>query len=244
MAGSSKKRGDSRQYKKASPNRPSRNSTPWRGIRRELAAYGGTFGVVTGFVGLLDLSPLTNILLVAGSLLVVFLFRRRTTYIILATLYSQSAFFAYFYAIVFLAVLAMVGWSTFAIGKKAGYTDGTRKVLASLNLPVRPLPPPRPRFPGDVNLDEYCRTLGPYTPFGPDEFTIVVSFEGGPTGSMALSDQQKQLMETIVGTPDFLICGSRVRQVTESQLVFRGYAAESRWLSRMSGNRSQMAWSG
>jgi transcriptional regulator with XRE-family HTH domain len=27
-------------------------------------------------------------------------------------------------------------------------------------------------------------------------------------------------------------------------LVFRGYAAESRWLSRMSGNRSQMAWSG
>jgi hypothetical protein len=27
-------------------------------------------------------------------------------------------------------------------------------------------------------------------------------------------------------------------------LVFRGYAAESRWLSRTSGNRSQMAWSG
>src|SRR5215218_4635953 len=29
-----------------------------------------------------------------------------------------------------------------------------------------------------------------------------------------------------------------------SILVFRGYAAESRWLSRTSGNRSQMAWSG
>src|SRR5829696_5006350 len=28
------------------------------------------------------------------------------------------------------------------------------------------------------------------------------------------------------------------------ELVFRGYAAESRWLSRTSGNRSQMAWSG
>jgi hypothetical protein len=27
-------------------------------------------------------------------------------------------------------------------------------------------------------------------------------------------------------------------------LVFRGYAVESRWLSRTSGNRSQMAWSG
>jgi hypothetical protein len=83
---------------------------------------------------LLDLSPLRNISLVAGSLLVVFLFRRRTTYIILATLYSQSAFFAYFYAIAFIAVIAMVGWSTFAIGKKAGYTNTlgswvTRRVL-------------------------------------------------------------------------------------------------------------------
>jgi hypothetical protein len=33
-------------------------------------------------------------------------------------------------------------------------------------------------------------------------------------------------------------------EVTRTDLVFRGYAAESRWLSRTSGNRSQMAWSG
>jgi hypothetical protein len=38
--------------------------------------------------------------------------------------------------------------------------------------------------------------------------------------------------------------GDKPKTDKKGHLVFRGYAAESRWLSRTSGNRSQMAWSG
>jgi hypothetical protein len=56
-------------------------------------------------------------------------------------------------------------------------------------------------------------------------------------------------MLTPRGNPGAAAAGNRIYALggfpsAEEGLVFRGYAAESRWLSRMSGNRSQMAWSG
>jgi len=149
-----------------------------RRILGELAVYGGIFGFIANFLGLLGLSPLLNVSIAAASLVVVFLFRRRSTVLVLKTLYLQSAFYPYLYVVAFILVLAMVGYSTFAAGKKAGYSAGVRNVLTALNLPTRPLPPPPPRFPGDVNLDEYCRSRGLIKLWRPPTSEYLYNFRG------------------------------------------------------------------
>jgi hypothetical protein len=53
--------------------------------------------------------------------------------------------------------------------------------------------------------------------------------------------------DVFISTGQFLSGGQQAEFIFArnlDDLVFRGYAAESRWLSRTSGNRSQMAWSG
>ncbi len=42
----------------------------------------------------------------------------------------------------------------------------------------------------------------------------------------------------------FLVKGWGLTVARAFYLVFRGYAAESRWVSRASGNRSRVCWSG
>jgi hypothetical protein len=188
-----------------------------RQIWGDVKLYGVLFGGVGTFLGLLDFSWLVNISIVAGSMLVVFLLRRESTLLILRRLYLQSAFNAYLYAVVFVAAVAMVGYSAFVVGKQAGYASGVRSVLTALDLPTRPLPPPRPRFPGDVNLDEYCRSEGPYQVMAPTDLGMVVQFEGQPPTYVgdAFSEDQKRDIEARLGK-DYLVCQSRIRRPTPS----------------------------
>jgi hypothetical protein len=196
-----------------------------RRILGELAVYGGTFGFIANLLGLLGLSRLLNVSIAAASLVIVFLFRRRSTVLVLKTLYLQSAFYPYLYVVAFILVLAVVGYSTFAAGKKAGYSAGVRSVLTVLNLPTRPLPPPPPRFPGDVNLDEYCRSRGPYQVMAPTDVGIFVQVPGSPPilGPLPFSKEQMAAIEARLGK-NVLLCQSRMRQPTsssaESESVF------------------------
>jgi predicted lysophospholipase L1 biosynthesis ABC-type transport system permease subunit len=165
-----------------------------RRILGELAVYGGTFGFIANLLGLLGLSRLLNVSIAAASLVIVFVFRRQSTVLVLKTLYLQSAFYPYLYVVAFVLVLAIVGYLTFAAGKKAGYSAGVRSVLTALNLPTRP---PPPRFPGDVNLDEYCRSRGPYQAMAPTDIGIFVQVPGSPPilGPLSFSKEQMAAIE-------------------------------------------------
>lgn len=81
-----------------------------RRIWNDLKLYGLVFGAVGTFLGLLRLSPLANVSIVAASMLLVFVIRRDSTLIILRRLYLQSAFYAVLYAVLFLAVVVMIGY--------------------------------------------------------------------------------------------------------------------------------------
>jgi hypothetical protein len=174
--------------------------------------YGATLSLVTGVEGALGYSRYVNVTIIVVSLFVVFLFRRQTTLLVITSLYSQSAFYAYVYFAVFAAVVFLIGYGGFLVGKKVGYASGVRSALTSLNLPVRPLPLPRPRFAGDLNLDEYCRAEGPYMPFGPDAFAVSVRLpDGREMTAPGVSEEDKQRIEERLGTKNFLICASRIR---------------------------------
>jgi hypothetical protein len=189
-----------------------------RRMAKELGTYGVALGLVTGVEGALGFSRLVNVSIMAVSMFFVFLFRRRTTSLILARLYSESAFYPYLYSVVFATIVLMTGYFTFSIGKNLGYTSGVRSTLTSLNLPVRPLPPPRPRFAGDLNLDEFCRAEGPYTPFGPDTFAITTRFpDGTEMTTPGITEELKREYEKHLGTRNFLICSSRVRHFIPSE---------------------------
>jgi hypothetical protein len=195
---------------KRSRSRKGMASLPRR-IWGDVKLYGSVFTGVGTFVGLLGFSRLVNISIVTSSMLVVFLFRRKETLLILRRLYVQSAFYAYLYAVVFVAVVTIVGYSAFLVGKQAGYASGVRSVLTSLDLPIRPLPLPHPRFPGDVNLDEYCRSQGPFEVRGPDS-AITAHFEGGGKVTIPLiPDDQKQGLERAFGK-SYLVCAGRIRR--------------------------------
>jgi hypothetical protein len=199
---------------------PSGTASLRRWIWNDVKFYGSVFGGVGTFVGLLNLSWLANISIVAGSMLVVFAFRRKSTLLILRRLYLQSAFYAYFYSVVFVVVVVLIGYFAFVVGKQAGYNSGVRSVLADLELPTRPLPPPRPRFPGDVNLDEYCRSEGPFQVMAPTDLGYFVQFEEGPPIPVQspIPEGQKRQMEAALG-PNYLLCHSRIRQPTPSTSV-------------------------
>jgi hypothetical protein len=118
----------------------------------------------------------------------------------------------------FLVAVGLIGTTTFLLGKQIGHTSGVREVLRDLNLPAGQLHPPRPRFPGDVNLDEYCRSRGPYQVMVPGPLGLSVDFEGGPKVVVPLPLPDPG--------PEYLICGPRVRQPTPSSgefapIVFR-----------------------
>ena len=210
---------DTRDGQKETPARS------WRGnigtlrqrIARELSAYGATLGLVTGVEGALGYSRVVNVIVMVVGLFVVFLFRRRTTLLFVTSLYSHSAFYASIYCIVFVAIVILIGYGTSFVGKNLGYASGVRSALTSVNLPVRPLPPPRPRFAGDLNLDEYCRAEGPYMPFGPDAYTVSARLQDGREMTAAgISEDDKRIIEERLGTRNFLICASRLRPGTGS----------------------------
>jgi hypothetical protein len=188
-----------------------------RQIWGDVKLYGWVFSGVAAFLGVLGLSWLANVSIIAVSMLVVFIIRYESTLLILKRLYIQSAFYASLYAVILVVVVAIVAYSAFLVGKQAGYTSGVRRVLTSLNIPTRPLPPPRPRFPGDLDLDEYCRSEGPYQVMAPTDLGIVVQFEGQPPryAGPAYSEEQMRELEAHFGK-DFLLCGSRIRQPSPS----------------------------
>jgi hypothetical protein len=188
-----------RRAKRSRSRRKTASLPRW--IWNDVKLYGSVFGGVGTFMGLLDFSWLVNISIVAASMLVVFVLRRESTLLILRRLYLQSAVYAYLYAVVFVAVVVLIGYFAFVVGKQAGYASGVRSVLAALDLPARPLPPPRPRFPGDVNLDEYCRSEGPYQVMAPTDLGLYVQFEEGPPrrmGSPISEDQKKEIEAELV----------------------------------------------
>jgi hypothetical protein len=183
-------------------------------IVRELTAYGATLSIVTGIEGALGYSRLVNVVIILASLFIVFLFRRRTTFLVVTSLYAHSASYAYAYCVVFGAIVLLIGYGAFLVGKNLGYASGVRKALASVNLPVRPLPP---RFAGDLNLDEYCRAEGPYMPFGPDALAVNARLPDGREGTVpAISEGEKRTIEQQLGTRNFLVCASRIRPRTGS----------------------------
>jgi hypothetical protein len=184
---------------------------------RELSAYGATLSIVTGIEGVLGYSRSVNVVIILASLFIVFLFRRRTTLLVVTSLYTHGAFYAYAYCVVFGAIVLLIGFGAFLIGKNLGYASGVRKALTSVNLPVRPLPPPRPKFAGDLNLDEYCRAEGPYMPFGPDALAVSVRLPDGREATVpAISEREKRTIEQQLGTRNFLVCASRIRPRTGS----------------------------
>jgi hypothetical protein len=186
-------------------------------IARELRAYGATLGIVTGIEGALGYSRFVNVMIILASLFIVFLFRRRTTLLVVTSLYAHSAFYAYAYCAAFGAIVLLIAFGAFLGGRNLGYTSGVREALASFNLPVRPLPPPRPRSAGDLNLDEYCRAEGPYTPYGPDSLAISVRLPDGRGATVpAISERDKRIIEQQLGTRSFLVCSSRIRPRTGS----------------------------
>jgi hypothetical protein len=193
-------------------------------IWTDLKLYGLVFGVVGTLLGLLRLSPIINVSILAGSMLVVFLLRRESTLLILRILYVQSAFYPYLYALAFLAVVATAGYCAFVVGKHAGYTSGVRSVLTALDLPTRPLPPPRPRFPGDVNLDEFCRSKGPYQVMAPTEFGLFIHPKGQPPKLVVpITPGLIKHYEARLGK-DFLLCQSRIRHPTTNAASLQGLA--------------------
>jgi hypothetical protein len=110
-----------------------------RQIWGDVKLYGWVFSGVAAFLGVLGLSWLANVSIIAVSMLVVFT-RYESTLLILKRLYIQSAFYASLYAVVLVVVVAIVAYSAFLVGKQAGYTSCVRRVLTSLNIPTRPLP--------------------------------------------------------------------------------------------------------
>jgi hypothetical protein len=195
-----------------------------RQVWNDAKLYVLVFGIVGTFLGLLKLSWFANISIAAVSMLCVFAFRSESTLLILRGLYLQSAFYAYVYAVVFVAVVAAIGYLAFFAGKQAGYTSGVRSVLKALDLPTRPLPPPRPRFPGDVNLDEYCRSKGPYQVIAPTEFGLFVQPKGQPPKLVVpITPGLIKHYEARLGK-DFLLCQGRIQHPTTNSASLQGQA--------------------
>lgn len=138
-----------------------------RRIRDEVKTAAEILAFVMGVLGILYLPRLANIAITTITILGLILFRRRSSIQIFRNLRSRSTSRAYLYALGFVALIAIIGSFSFIIGNKLGQTSAARSILKSLDLPAHPIPPPRPRFPGDVSLDEYCRSEGPYTVMAP-----------------------------------------------------------------------------
>ena len=127
-------------------------------IWSELKVYSAPIAAVTSLLGILYLPRWVNIGAVLLTAAAVFAIRADTTIFILKSLWSKGSLRASLYLASFLVAVGLIGTTTFLLGKQIGHTSGVREVLRDLNLPAGQLHPPRPRFPGDVNLDEYCRS--------------------------------------------------------------------------------------
>jgi hypothetical protein len=177
-------------------------------------------------VSILYLPRWVNIGIILLTALVVFIIRADTTVLLAKNVRSKGASSTLIYSIAFLVIVGVVASGSFLIGKQIGLNSGVRRVLKDLDLPARPLPPPRPRSPGEVNLDEYCRSRGPYQIMVPGPFGLIVEFENGPTTVVPFPGDLRRAAERKFGPNNYLICGSRLRQPTPStgeveQIAFR-----------------------
>jgi hypothetical protein len=212
-----KARGRSSKKKRTRGSATSTRVAPLlRRVARELRAYSVPIAAVTSLLGILYLPRWINIGLVLLTATVVFIIRADTTILVAKNLRSKGASSTFVYSIIFLVIIGIVGTGSFLVGKQIGLTSGIRQVLKDLDLPVRPLPPPRPRFPGDLNLDEYCRSQGPYQIMVPGPSGLSVEFEDGPTFVVPYPDDLRRAAERDFGPNNYLICGSRIRQPTPS----------------------------
>jgi len=201
------------QKRRAESSRPTRQAAtiPQR-VWNELKVYGIPIGAVTSLLGILYLPRWINVSLVILTAGIVFAIRADTTVPIVKILRSKGGFRAYLYFASFLLAVGLIGTATFILGRQIGHTSGVREVLQDLDLPTRPLPPPRPRFPGDLNLDEYCRSEGPYQIMVPGPASLSVTVEG-ETITVPFPDDLRRAAEKKYGH-NYLICGTRLRHPT------------------------------
>jgi hypothetical protein len=181
-------------------------------MRSELKVYARPIVAVMTILGILYFPRWVNIGVVVLTAAVVFATRADTTVLILKSLRSKGSLKASLYLASFLVAVGLIGTAAFIVGSQIGHTSGVREALRDLDLPAHPLPPPRPRSPGDVNLDEYCRSLGPYQVMAPGPLGLYIEVEGTPTVILPFTLPD-------LG-PNDLICGTRPRQPNRGTVEF------------------------
>jgi hypothetical protein len=207
----------SRSKGRGTPSSKRRRVTLSQRVKKELGVSSAVVGFVGTILGLLYLPRLVNVAAIIGTILVAFLVQRRDSILLFKDLRSQGKVRAYLLVPGVAVLICVVAGVSFYVGNKLGQTSAARNILKSLDLPARPIPPPRPRFPGDVNLDEYCRSQGPYQVASPTDTGFYVQFKTGPpyfVPSIIPKDQLKKIAADL--GPNFLACQSRIRQPTTS----------------------------
>jgi hypothetical protein len=158
--------------------------------RREGARLAAAFAVIEGLLGLLSLSWIANIAFAALGMLAYTVIRYQPVSVLLRPLQSLGLPTLTVYLLSAIVLAIGVGLISFKTGNKLGETQGIRKALSALNLPVRPLPPPPPRFPGHVDVDAFCRSEGPYHAVAADEYGIAITWE--TVGWLSIPYQSKK----------------------------------------------------
>lgn len=197
----------------------------------EVTAWLTALGVTTGVLGALGLSRLAFLGWTAAGMLTFYLLRYRSVSVLLRSLQSRWSFKALLYGFVALALATAVGVVGFRVGSRLGQTEGIRKTLRALKLPVRPLPPPRPRFPGHVDVDAFCRSEGPFQAVAPVEYGIVVEWEDGTVSEHPLPTKEEY--DQRFGEGQYIVCAGRTRDsfgpVSETKWVVVRVRAICRW---------------
>ena len=182
-------------------------------------------------LGALGLSRLMFLGSTTALMLIFYLLRYRSVSALLRNLKPHWSFKVATYLFVAMALAAAVGVIGFRVGSKLGQTEGIRRTLRALNLPVRPLPPPRPRFPGHVDVDAFCRSEGPFRAVAPDEYGISIEWDDGTVSEHPLP--YKKEYDQRFGEGQYIICAGRTRNsfgpVSETNSVVVRVRAICRW---------------
>jgi hypothetical protein len=202
-----------------------------RRLTPNLAAWLTVLGATTGVLGALGLSRLMFLGLTAAVMLAFYLFRYRSVSLLLRNLRSQWSFRLAIYSLGTIALAVAVGVAGFRVGSKLGQAEGIRNTLSALNLPVRPLPPPVPRFPGHVDVDAFCRSEGPFQAVAPDEYGIRIEWKDGTVSEYPLPGKVDRDRE--FGKGRYIICAGRTRnsyaRTTETEWKTVPVEAVCRW---------------
>jgi hypothetical protein len=157
--------------------------------------------------------------------------RYRSVYNFLRSLRSLEPPKLVMYAVSAVILIVFIGGAGYMIGNRLGQAEGVRDTLTALNLPRRPLPPPPRRFPGEVNVDAFCRSEGPYHAVTPDEYGLTVQWKDGTVSQHPLPGKADQ--DRALGKGQYIVCAGRTRNqfgpTSEAEWVAFRVDAICRW---------------